>query len=80
MEPTQGEAVAGTISRSRVYFLVAQNDGIASIHFSDSLSEVTGQFIERFKLSVGWKVAIEIADQANAKPDIVKVITVDVSA
>jgi hypothetical protein len=80
MEPTQGEAVAGTISRSRVYFLVAQNDGIASIHFSDSLSEVTGEFIERLKLSVGWKVAIEIADQANAKPDIVKVITVDMSA
>jgi len=80
MEPTQGEAVARTISRSWVYFLVAQNDGIASLHFSDSLSEVTYEFIERFKLSVGWKVTIEIADQANAKPDIVKVIAVNVSA
>ena len=80
MEPTQGEAVTRAISRSRVYFLVAQNDGIVSLHFSDSLPEVTYEFIERFKLSVGWKVAVEIANQANAKPDIVKVITVDVSA
>ena len=79
MEPTQREAVARTIGRSWIYFLVAQNDGVASFHFSDSLSEVTYEFIERFKFSVGRKVTIEIADQANAKSDIVKVITVDVS-
>src|SRR5260370_7541853 len=45
MEPTQGEAVAGTISRSRVYFLVAQNDGIASTHFSASFSDPPAHFI-----------------------------------
>jgi hypothetical protein len=59
---------------------VAENKGIASIHFSNSLPQVTNEFIQRFKLSVGWEIAIEIADQANANTDIVQVIAVDVAA
>src|SRR5258708_35448248 len=40
MEPTQGETVAPTISRTWIYFLVAQTGVIASLHFCASLSEV----------------------------------------
>ena len=37
MQPMQRETVTGTIGRSRVYFLMAQNNRVASIHFSDPL-------------------------------------------
>ena len=80
MEPMQRKTVTGTISRPRIYLLVAQNYRIASIHFSDSLPQVPNQFIERFKLSMGREVAIEIADQANTDSDIIQIIAVDVAA
>jgi len=76
----QREAVPGTVGWSRVYFLVAQNNRIASIHFSNSLPQVSDEFIQRFIFSVGGEIAIEIANQANPDADIVQVIAVDVAA
>ena len=53
----------------------------AHLHFrAATFLKIADQFITRFKLGAGGLVAVEIANEANAEPDIVHVIAVHMSA
>lgn len=46
---------------------------------SATIAQIPNQFIGRFELGAGWLVAIEIAYEANAQPDVVHIIAVNVA-
>src|SRR2546421_3050378 len=52
---------------------------IGAIGFAATSAEVANQFFARFKLRARGLVAVEIADETNAEPDVVHVIAVDVA-
>ena len=80
VEPVERKAVSRAIGGARIYFFVASDDRIFSIHFADPAPEITDQLIERFIFRFSRQVPIEIPDQADADGDIVKIIAVNVTA
>lgn len=74
--------VSGTISRppGRVDFAVGFHNGLLKVDFSHAKAEISDQFLKRFKLLPCRLTVVEIANQADAKRDIIEVIAVDMAA
>ena len=79
MEPVERETVSGAIGGARINFLVSSDDGISSVHFADSSTEIPDQFVQRFIFRLRRQVPVEVAHQADANGDVVKVVAVHVS-
>ena len=56
------------------------DDGIMAIDFSATLSQIPDQFFAGLELSACRLIPVEVADQANAKGNVVQVIAVDMAA
>ena len=56
------------------------HDGVVIVDLAATLAQITDQFLAAIELGARGLIAIEIADQANAKRDVVQVITVHVAA
>ena len=80
MEPVERKAVSRAIGGARIYFFVASDDRIFSIHFADPAPEIADQLIERLIFRFSREVSIEIPHQADADGDIIEIIAVNVSA
>ena len=46
---------------------------------SATIPQIANQFFGGFELGAGWLIAIEIAYEANAEPDVVHIIAVNVA-
>ena len=51
-----------------------------SLNPTDTIAQIGDKFIERTKLSPGWLVTIEVADQADSDGNVVEVIARHMSA
>ena len=80
MQPIKRETISRTIRWAGIYFLMAQYNRIATVDFTNSLPQVTNQFIQSFVLSSGREIAIEVADEANAERDVIEIVAVDVAS
>ena len=56
------------------------DDGIMAIAFSATLPQIPDQFFAGLQLSACRLIPVEVADQANAKGNVVQVIAVDMAA
>ena len=51
-----------------------------AIDLSAALSQIADQFFTGLQLPACWLIPVEVADQTNAKSDVIQVIAVDVTA
>jgi len=79
MEPIERKAVPRAISGNRVDLFVSEDDGVFPVDLPDPLPQVSDQLIESLILSLGGKIPIEIADQADTDRNVIQVIAVDVA-
>jgi len=54
---------------------VTLHDGLSALDAAHAASQVGGQFLQRAELILRGKVAIQVADEANAEGDVIQVIT-----
>ena len=80
MQPIERETVSGAIGWARINFFVPSHDRISSIHFADTAPEIADQFVKRLVFSLGWQVSVEVANEADAKRDVVEIVAMHVSA
>ncbi len=59
---------------------MGSDDGIMGIDLSAALPQIPDQFFTGLELPACRLIPVEVADQANAKSDVVQVIAVDVTA
>lgn len=58
---------------------MSEDDGVFPVDLPDPLPQVSDQLIESLILSLGGKIPIEIADQADTDRNVIQVIAVDVA-
>jgi hypothetical protein len=80
VQPIHRESIAGTVGGTRIDFSMGPNRGVVTVNFSNPLPKIPEKLIECFVLCLGGKIAIEISNQADADRNIVKIVTVDVTA
>ena len=56
------------------------DDSITAINFSAALPQIPDQFFASLELPARRLIPVEVADQANAKGDVIQVIAVDMAA
>ena len=76
-EPAVRENVAGTIRRPARWIHFAMR---TDRHFAAPFLQIANQLVAGLKLGAGGLVAVEIAHETNAEPDVVHIIAVDMSA
>lgn len=81
-EPGIGKDVTRAVSgpARRIHFAVRLHDWITIAHLAATLSKITNQFLARIELRARRLVTIEVADQTNAKCNVVQIVAVDVTA
>lgn len=80
MQPSIGEVVPGAISWTRVDLLVGMHDRLPPLSLSNPVAEVGDKLFQRHNLSFGRCVAVEVANETDAKGDVVEVVAGYVAA
>ena len=80
VKPTIGKAIARAVGRSGVDLLVGMDDRFLPLGLPNTVAQVGDQLLQRTHLSFGECVAVEIADEADTKGDVVEVVTGHVAA
>lgn len=80
MQPGQRKSGSGAVGRARIDLFMPADNRISAIDFTDPLSQVTDQFVQRQVLIFRGHVAIEIADEANPEGNVIEIIAVDMPA
>jgi hypothetical protein len=60
--------------RGGIHLAMGAHDRVMRVDFSATKSQITNQFFAAFELRARRLIAIKIADQTNAKRDVVQVI------
>ena len=82
MEPVVWEFVARAVGwpLRRINLAVRFDDSGLVVGFSNTLAQVTDQFLKRFELLCCGVVVVEIPNQADAERDVVEVIAVNMTS
>ena len=80
VKPTVGKTIARAVGRSGVDLLVGMDDRLLPLGLPNTVAQVGDQLLQRTHLSFGGCVAVEVADEADAKGDVVEVVTGHVAA
>ena len=71
MQPVEREPVSGAIGWAWIDFFMTKHNRVSTIRFTDPPAKITDELVQCIVLGSSGKIAIEIADQADAECDIV---------
>src|SRR5205085_5136630 len=81
-EPGVGKDIARAICcpARGIHFAMRAHGHLRAVDFAAANAQIADQLLAGFELRARRLIAVEIADETNAEPDVVHVIAVDVAA